>query len=599
MELTMNDIHVGYLVEFSYKHGKKALGYVTERTIGRFKAYWSDEGGNESHWMTAECITNSWKVIDYTDLKTKEEAKMTNVNKHGVDYSAIEIGDLVKLDMGFDGTILGYVTKVTDSKLHAIWSDDFGEWHESFSTGKICGHWKVVVHEPKKLIPTKPYEQLIAYESSLTGKLRWGVFTHKKGNKYYVHFSDSNKGFLFEWNIADVVDIVVHPSEKKPFFKEGDTVVVTSMRPIDTERHREALGLELTVTGYGSKDEYYGQWYRLKHSTEGNYIFPDCNLTLKEDLENLSAAQEASTFGYTAIQGIVSANEDKNEPIYVDVPLKLKMTFTREKYLQYGKDCYLQGQEDTEKRMISQNTLELAKEKAYSEGISFAQTEYLKSFTFSDFDLSVMRTWKKQDFKDAVSNAALGLTGEAGEVADLIKKAIYHGRGFSLKDNPKAIAKYDVLDELSDVLFYVSAMAQEFGFTLEEVAKHNRKKLEKRFPEGFSTEASAQKVDKAPEVKPDGEIRIGYVESYKEDTLEYVGVDKAPFSTTYFSTDYDLKKTLKELRDGSRVTIEDKHKGEFKFTRVGDLIRVHFKDLEGNLDSHTCLVKVSYEEVTN
>ncbi|HDX9704361.1 TPA: nucleoside triphosphate pyrophosphohydrolase family protein [Bacillus thuringiensis] len=225
------------------------------------------------------------------------------------------------------------------------------------------------------------------------------------------------------------------------------------------------------------------------------------------------------------------------------------------------------------------------------------------SFTFDDFDLSVRRTWKKQDFKDAVSNAALGLTGEAGEVADLIKKAVYHGRGFQpsgcdLPDNGE-VDPEDVKDELSDVLFYVSAMAQEFGFTLEEVAKHNREKLEKRFPEGFSTEASAQKKDKAPGVKPIGEIRIGYSKYHKEDTLEYVRVDKAPFSATYFSTDYELKKTLKELRDGSRVTIEDKHKGEFKFTKVGNLIRVHFKDLEGNLDSHTCLVKVSYEEVKN
>lgn len=229
--------------------------------------------------------------------------------------------------------------------------------------------------------------------------------------------------------------------------------------------------------------------------------------------------------------------------------------------------------------------------------------ELKEPFTFSDFDSSVARTWKKQDFKDAVSNAALGLTGEAGEVADLIKKAVYHGRGFQpsgcdLPDNGE-IDPDDVKDELSDVLFYVSAMAQEFGFTLEDVAKHNREKLEKRFPEGFSTEDSAQKKDRAPEVKPNGEIRIGYVEPYKEDTLEYIEVDKAPFSVTYFSTDYELKKTLKELRDGSRVTIEDRHEGEFTFTKVGNLMRVHFKDLEGNLDSHTCLVKVSYEEVTN
>ncbi|MEZ2327331.1 nucleoside triphosphate pyrophosphohydrolase family protein [Bacillus tropicus] len=130
-----------------------------------------------------------------------------------------------------------------------------------------------------------------------------------------------------------------------------------------------------------------------------------------------------------------------------------------------------------------------------------------KAFTFSDFDASVKRTWKDQDFKDAISNAALGLTGEAGEVADLIKKAVYHGRGFDYvafdgipasPNNEKAVKVKDVKDELSDILYYVSATAQEFGFTLEDVAKHNKEKLEKRFPEGFSTEASAQKADRTP-----------------------------------------------------------------------------------------------------
>lgn len=572
---------------------------------------------------------------------------MTNVNKHGVDYSAIEIGDLVKINMVRGETILGYVTYIDGDILEAIWSDDFEVCHESHRTGNICGHWKVVVHEPKKVIPTKPFAQLVSYHSSVLGRKKWGLFSHMEGNdvwaywegwsnervslgrthirdiidivdvivhepkklvptkpykqlmafkslmddkliwgiythskagKYWGNFSDYGKGFLFERDIVDVVDIVVHPSEKKPFFKEGDTVVVTSMRPIDSKGHQEALGLELTVTGYDGKDEYYGQWYWLKHSTKGVFLFPDCNLTLKEDIENpsadqeLSVQQEQANFAHAAVQGIINAHADKNGETNEDLEAEIIMSPTE---------------------------LSKLKRTEFAKGYDKATKMYLEGFTFSDFDKSVSRTWKKQDFKDAVSNAALGLTGEAGEVADLIKKGIYHGRGFSLKDNPKAIAKYDVKDELSDVLFYVSAMAQEFGFTLEDIARHNREKLEKRFPEGFSTEASAQKVDRAPEVKPDGEIRIGYVEYYKEDTLEYVGVDKAPFSVTYFSTDYELKNTLKELREGSRVTIEDKHKGEFQFTKVGNLMRVHFKDLEGNLDSHTCLVKVSYEEVTD
>lgn len=237
------------------------------------------------------------------------------------------------------------------------------------------------------------------------------------------------------------------------------------------------------------------KFYYEEITKEVNKTKEENKMKNNKELTNveLSVAQEASNFGYQAIQGIVSANEDKNNPIYIEVPTKLKMTFTREDYLQYGKDCYIQGQNDTEDRILA---------------------HIKRNFTFSDFDTSVKRTWKDQDFKDAVSNAALGLTGEAGEVADLIKKAIYHGRGFTpdgaIPDNGE-IDNEDVKDELSDVLFYVSAMAQEFGFTLEEVARHNKEKLEKRYEKGFTVEESAQKKDKySIEYKVPTTVRGGF-----------------------------------------------------------------------------------------
>ncbi|MGR5980290.1 nucleoside triphosphate pyrophosphohydrolase family protein [Bacillus cereus] len=369
---------------------------------------------------------------------------MTNVNKHGVDYSAIEIGDLVKLNMDCGETVLGYVTYIDGDLLEAIWSDDFEVYHESHLTGNVTGHWKVVVHEPKKLVPTKPYGQLISYISLVDGKEKWGLYTHTEGENIYCYwgryYSEKEaKGYIPTDLIHRVVDVVVHEPKEQ-------------------------------------------------------------NLSAAQEL---SVQQESANFAHAAVQGIINAHAEKNNAKEINVQVMLPRFYSQEEYKKYGRDCYLQGQEDTEKRMISQNTLELAKEKAYSEGLNDAKRVAL---TFDDFDLSVRRTWKKQDFKDAVSNAALGLTGEAGEVADLIKKAVYHGRGFQpsgcdLPDNGE-IDPDDVKDELSDVLFYVSAIAQEFGFTLEDVAKHNREKLEKRFPEGFSTEASAQKKDRAPEVKP-------------------------------------------------------------------------------------------------
>lgn len=74
-----------------------------------------------------------------------------------------------------------------------------------------------------------------------------------------------------------------------------------------------------------------------------------------------------------------------------------------------------------------------------------------------------------------------GLTGEAGEVADLIKKHFGHGHELDL---------IKVNKELGDVLWYLSQLAEQFGLSLDDVAQANIDKLKKRYPDGFSEEAS-------------------------------------------------------------------------------------------------------------
>lgn len=230
-----------------------------------------------------------------------------------------------------------------------------------------------------------------------------------------------------------------------------------------------------------------------------------------------------------------------------------------------------------------------------------------KAFTFSDFDASVKRTWKDQDFKDAVSNAALGLTGESGEVADLIKKAVYHGRGFndgSLRvrsigyDYEHGVSPEDVKDELSDVLYYVSATAQEFGFTLEDIAKHNKEKLEKRFPEGFSTEASAQKADREViEVKEDYYMKITSSAFSGEDTVRFyevtTGIKKW---MTFIDEDHELQEELINLRNGQSLKIIDEHNAELTFTKDGELFNVTARELDEDTIEFSAK-KIRLEEV--
>ena len=75
----------------------------------------------------------------------------------------------------------------------------------------------------------------------------------------------------------------------------------------------------------------------------------------------------------------------------------------------------------------------------------------------------------------------LGIAGEAGEVADLIKKEVGHGHE---TDHDK-IAK-----EIGDVLWYVATLADAYGFSLSEVANININKLKARYPDGFSSASS-------------------------------------------------------------------------------------------------------------
>lgn len=76
------------------------------------------------------------------------------------------------------------------------------------------------------------------------------------------------------------------------------------------------------------------------------------------------------------------------------------------------------------------------------------------------------------DGNDPLAHCALGLAGEAGEVAELVKKSQYKGA--------KPLSKSAVLLELGDVLWYLTSIADMNGFTIEEVMEANIAKLQVR-----------------------------------------------------------------------------------------------------------------------
>ncbi|WEL19255.1 nucleoside triphosphate pyrophosphohydrolase family protein [Candidatus Nanohalococcus occultus] len=66
---------------------------------------------------------------------------------------------------------------------------------------------------------------------------------------------------------------------------------------------------------------------------------------------------------------------------------------------------------------------------------------------------------------EAIHYLALGLNGEAGEVAERVKKSIRDGNDLDLEK------------ELGDVLWYLARLADELGFDLDDVAETNLDKL--------------------------------------------------------------------------------------------------------------------------
>jgi NTP pyrophosphatase (non-canonical NTP hydrolase) len=88
--------------------------------------------------------------------------------------------------------------------------------------------------------------------------------------------------------------------------------------------------------------------------------------------------------------------------------------------------------------------------------------------------------------RDRLANWALGLAGEAGEVADEIKKHLFHG---------KPLDREALLKECGDCAWYLAVLSHELGFSLPEVFASNIRKLRTRFPLGFSTEASLKRAD--------------------------------------------------------------------------------------------------------
>lgn len=103
--------------------------------------------------------------------------------------------------------------------------------------------------------------------------------------------------------------------------------------------------------------------------------------------------------------------------------------------------------------------------------------------TGSEYQKLAMRTENPEC--RVLTNVGLGLSGEAGECADIIKKHIHHGHDLD---------KEHLKTELGDVCWYIALGCELIGCSMDEIMRMNIEKLKARYPDGFDCEKPIHRI---------------------------------------------------------------------------------------------------------
>lgn len=98
---------------------------------------------------------------------------------------------------------------------------------------------------------------------------------------------------------------------------------------------------------------------------------------------------------------------------------------------------------------------------------------------FSDYQNKASTTAIYPNRGNNIYYPCLGLAGESGEVCEKIKKVMRDSEGKVSPETKELLKK-----ELGDILWYVSALADELGLNLNDIAEHNIEKLFSRKDRG-------------------------------------------------------------------------------------------------------------------
>ena len=115
-------------------------------------------------------------------------------------------------------------------------------------------------------------------------------------------------------------------------------------------------------------------------------------------------------------------------------------------------------------------------------------TDKIRHFVTAEYpDFVSSRTKQLDNTTQNMLHMAVGISGEAGELLDAIKKIWVYNKEPDWQN---------ITEELGDLLFYIQGMANILGDSLAELMKSNMEKLKKRYPTGYSDAAAQARADK-------------------------------------------------------------------------------------------------------
>jgi NTP pyrophosphatase (non-canonical NTP hydrolase) len=106
-----------------------------------------------------------------------------------------------------------------------------------------------------------------------------------------------------------------------------------------------------------------------------------------------------------------------------------------------------------------------------------------ESFTFDQYHNEVHHLAQYPMIGENLIYPALGISGEAGEVADKVKK-LWRNKDKTCNSELTPEERNDLVKELGDVLWYLNALAAELNTSLSAVAQVNSEKLNDRARRG-------------------------------------------------------------------------------------------------------------------